>query len=394
MGARKRVLYISYDDITEPLSESQVLPYLNRLAEKYDVFLLTFNKKKIIRDAMRFIAEKNSLKGLYCLQYHKRPSLPATLWDIACGTIKSLDILKKERISFIHARSYVACSIALWLKKITGTPYIFDIRGLLADERADSGDWDKGSIAYKAVKAHEKTLFREACRVVVLSSRGADITEKDFSVPKDRIYVIPTCVDTNLFRPENDPHTEAGCLKFIYVGSLGTWYMLSEMLDFIKTAWALKGKVKFLILTRSDTLYAKALLKEKGLNDGLVEIKKALHEEVPRYLRENDASIFFIRPTFSKKFSCPTKFAESLSAGIPVITNSGIGDLDGFIKKYSVGATVDNFSASDYERAVNNIFVMLEERKALSERCRNLSLKEFSLESGVDKYVEVYEAMK
>src|SRR3989338_5821874 len=136
MGARKRVLYISYDDITEPLSESQVLPYLNRLAEKYDVFLLTFNKKKIIRDAMRFIAEKNSLKGLYCLQYHKRPSLPATLWDIACGTIKSLDILKKERISFIHARSYVACSIALWLKKITGTPYIFDIRGLLADERA------------------------------------------------------------------------------------------------------------------------------------------------------------------------------------------------------------------------------------------------------------------
>ena len=42
MNSRK-ILYISYDGMCEPLGQSQVLSYLSRLAESWDVELLSFH---------------------------------------------------------------------------------------------------------------------------------------------------------------------------------------------------------------------------------------------------------------------------------------------------------------------------------------------------------------
>ena len=42
----KRVLYISYDGLTDPLGQSQILPYLQHLAkESYQFTILSFEKK-------------------------------------------------------------------------------------------------------------------------------------------------------------------------------------------------------------------------------------------------------------------------------------------------------------------------------------------------------------
>jgi len=42
----KRVLYISYDGLMEPLGESQVLSYLKGLSKSYQIYLLSFEKKQ------------------------------------------------------------------------------------------------------------------------------------------------------------------------------------------------------------------------------------------------------------------------------------------------------------------------------------------------------------
>jgi hypothetical protein len=46
-----------------------------------------------------------------------------------------------------------------------------------------------------------------------------------------------------------------------------------------------------------------------------------------------DTSIFFIRPTYSKKASSPTKQGEIMAMGIPLICNYGVGDTDEIVKK-------------------------------------------------------------
>ena len=387
---RKKVLYISYDSLTEPLSESQVLPYLKGLSGDFDLFLLTFNKEKMSEGDMRSISEKYGIKKIFGLKYHKNPTLPATSYDVLCGIIRTFFITKKFGISFIHARSYIACAIAFALNKISGLPYIFDVRGLLADERVDSGDWKKDSFTYRLVKFLEKSMLKSAKRIVLLSKKGAGVVEDIEKNSKNKTTVIPTCVDTKIFSPK-EASIKKGPLKLIYIGSLGTWYMLDEMLEFFKTAKKMKKNAEFLIITQSDPSIAKELIRKKKLDEGSFAIRKESHDKIPGLLEESDASIFFIKPAFSKKLSCPTKFAESLSMGLPVITNSGIGDLDDYLKSYSVGVVIGDFKEKDYENAVAKLSDMLEDRRGLSKKCRDLCTKEFSLESGVQKYREIYD---
>ena len=44
-----RVLYISYDGISEPLGQSQIIPYLKKLSHDNDIQLITYEKKSDIK---------------------------------------------------------------------------------------------------------------------------------------------------------------------------------------------------------------------------------------------------------------------------------------------------------------------------------------------------------
>ena len=46
-----------------------------------------------------------------------------------------------------------------------------------------------------------------------------------------------------------------------------------------------------------------------------------------------NAGIFFIKPTFSKKASMPTRLGEYLASGVPCLCNTGIGDIDRLFEK-------------------------------------------------------------
>jgi glycosyltransferase involved in cell wall biosynthesis len=76
--------------------------------------------------------------------------------------------------------------------------------------------------------------------------------------------------------------------------------------------------------------------------------------------------------------------------GVPVVVNQGIGDIDGFIRRCSVGVVVDDFRKENYRKAVLQLMDILKDKDSLAERCRKLAANEFSLESAVRKYNEIY----
>ena len=84
------VLYLSYDGMLEPLGQSQVLAYLERLAADHRIHLISFEKPADLADHPRLAAMRARIAaaGLvwHPLTYHKRPSALATAWDIAAGT--------------------------------------------------------------------------------------------------------------------------------------------------------------------------------------------------------------------------------------------------------------------------------------------------------------------
>ena len=131
------IIYISYNSILEPLVESQVLGYLEKLRRThgYHFRLLTFEPNPIDKQTRDGIRARLSSRGLAWthLRYHKRPSLLVTLLDILVGSAWLIREIAGSRPRLVHARSHVPALMALIAQRFTHVPFLFDCRGMFAD---------------------------------------------------------------------------------------------------------------------------------------------------------------------------------------------------------------------------------------------------------------------
>jgi hypothetical protein len=152
----RRVLFISYNGMLEPLGQSQVLPYLRELAKRgVRITLLSFERAKAFetegKAACEELRQKLESQGIewHWLRYHQRPSVPATFYDVLAGIRKASSLVRSRQIEMIHARGHIPAAIALGVKRRLGTKMIFDLRGLMAEEYVDAEHWREGSIPYR-----------------------------------------------------------------------------------------------------------------------------------------------------------------------------------------------------------------------------------------------------
>ena len=119
--ARPRVLLVSYNSLIEPLGPTQILPYVCGLADTFEMTALSFEKrvrspKEDARDreATARLLSDHGVRWIQ-LRYHKRPSVPATLFDIASGVGRIVWEHGRQPFDLLHARGYVPAAIA-WLR--------------------------------------------------------------------------------------------------------------------------------------------------------------------------------------------------------------------------------------------------------------------------------------
>lgn len=405
-----KALFISYNGALEPLMQSQGIPYLKGLSCKgVKYFLLTFEKasrkEKYIKKKINKL--KNELEDYNIkwlpLRYHKYPSLPATLFDIFMGTIIGLYLVVSKKIDIIHARATVPAAMGYTISKITGKKFIFDERGLTAEEYIDGGIWKKNSLSYKLTLYFEKKFLIDADGLVILTQNIKDYLENSKYLPlkhkrkKQNIQVIPCCVDIKKFASDSsvteklrEKFNLSQKFVFLYIGSLGTWYLLDEMIDFFLVAKTLINNAHFLILTHTGKDIVEHSCKRKGLSFADVTIKHVESEKMPEHIKLGHIGMFFIKPVLSKRSSCPTKFAEYLACGLPVVINSGIGDTSTIVEKNKLGVVVRSFRRESYIDSLSKLLELLKEKDLLSDRCNKVAKEVFSLETGVSKYFDIY----
>lgn len=404
--SEKRILYLSYDGMTDPLGQSQVLPYLAGLSRKgYRISLVSFEKKDKYRKWDAPIREMCAAENIswYPCRYTKAPLILSTLKDIGIMRKMASRLHKKQPFDLVHCRSYIAAIVGLWLKKRTGVPFIFDMRGFWADERVDGGLWHLSNPVsrwvYLYFKKKEREFLEEASAVVSLTHNA----EKELRSWKNGkrqapVYVIPCCVDMNLFDPGTiTPADIAGKKKELmiddkemilsYIGSTGTWYLLDEMLLFFKKWRERFPSAVFLFVTPDPPGHIIHRAEKAGLPATALRIVSARRTEIPLYISVCDFSVFFIKPAYSKKASSPTKQAEIMAMGKPVICNAGIGDTDFIVDTCSSGVIVKNFAPAGLERGVAQAADASFDPLNIRKGAENF----FSLQKGVRDYEAVYE---
>jgi len=399
-----KVLYISYDGMTDPLGQSQVLPYIIELSKRgYRFTILSFEKRKRYnaeKEIIEKIAREASINWVP-LFFTAKPPILSKMYDRWQLMRKVFQLQRQEKFDMVHCRSYIASEAGLRLKKKKRVKFLFDMRGFWADERVDNGQWDLKKYFYKRIYTHykkkEKEYFLNADGIVSLTKAAKDYLLAKPEYKNLFIEVIPCCADLDHFDfnkvsalRSDELRKEMGispARKIItYLGSVGGWYMTHEMFSFFKRLLLKDPDFVMLILTKDgkETVIKEAIA--AGIPAGKIFVTYAQRDEVPAYLGISNCSIFFIRPTFSKTASSPTKHAELMGMGIPVICNN-IGDTGNIIEATKTGVVIKTFSDNDYDKAVDQLEQLLGISKDV---IRKAAFEFFDLKMGTEKYAALY----
>lgn len=393
--------------MTDQLGQSQVLPYLVGLSKHgYRFHLISCEKPEKFDKVRPTIEEicRNSSIEWHPLPYTKSPPVLSTMKDVRAINAKAVALHKLHNFQMVHCRGYISALAGLKMKRRYGTAFLFDMRGLWADEKVDAGSWNLSNPVFKMVyryfKKKEKQFLQEADYTISLTqaAKREIYSWKHIGNNPVKMEVIPCCTDIDLFNPAAVDHSIRRSIieelkispndqVLTYLGSIGSWYMLDEMLDFFVSYRRRHANAKFLFITgdQHDQIRAKAASRQIPAEALL--IRPALRKEVPSMISIGTHSVFFIRPTYSKISSSPTKQAELMAMGVPVISNSGVGDTHEIIDRFSSGVVIDDFSQASYDKSVEQ----LDAREFDSLAIRQGAKEFFSLSDGVSKYYSVYQ---
>lgn len=389
-----KILYLSYDGMTDALGESQVLSYIVGLSKNgHDITLISFEKKRAYqqkKERINHICSNEKINWIP-LKYTSKPPILSTIYDIQKlkNTIRKINF---RVFDIVHCRGYITSLIGLQLKQKHKIPFIFDMRGFWADEKVDSGHWD--TLFHKPVYRFFKNKEKEFCRysdiIVSLTSTGKNELIKLYNLNKDKIRTIPTCVNLNIFKPfneeiRNDTRAElniaSGTKVLVYSGSLGGNYSIPILLETFKVFYETYKHAKLIILTKTIEQDFPAI--EDYLMQSII-IKSVPYHEVHKYLIASDMGYIFYKDGYSNIGRYPTKLAEYWACGLPCLVYKKIGDTKLLLDKNpSFGIYYNN----EYElkNSLNSF-----DFNYNMEQMRNVTEELFSLEKGVKFYDSVY----
>lgn len=392
-----QALYITYTGLLDPLGQSQVLQYVLGLAPKHKMTVLSFEKPANLADAARVDALKRRLQDAgvtwHHRVWHRKPGIPATVWDITRGIAQATRIVRQNDIQIVHCRSYLGTMIGLAVKRRTGVKLVFDMRGFWPDERVEGGIWRAGSLVYRYFKRVERRLFLNADHVVSLTRAGVrEIQQMPYLRGKmPPVSVIPTCTNLDMFHPVPVPHSG---FTLGYVGSVGSWYMFAEVAQAVARLFELRDDAKFLVINKGGHDLIRAELGKVGVDMARVEIREAPFDQVAEQVGRMDAGIFFIKPVWSKRASCPTRMGEFLACGKPVLANTGCGDVREDLAETGTGVTLPSLpdgsvDMSGLDEAMNQLILLARDPR-MQTKCRLAAEERFALSAAIAEYDAIY----
>jgi hypothetical protein len=364
----KPILYLTFDSIQEGVGASQALAYVKKIAKSREIELISFEKEEpssVLRDEI----EGSGIEW---------SPLPFGSFGALGGINRILRLWKViDRKKIIHARgNFSAIAAMLRFPKF----WIWDSRALHADQRRALGDGG-GYFVYILMRFFEYLLGKRSSAIIAITHAVVPIYVSRYRIALEKIHVISTCVDRNLFREQ--PLVKSGITRILLQGTFSEAYDVTLMNKII-AKFREAGPVKVTVCTSGG-----ATSIWRGLD--FDEVQSANYQEMPGIIASHDfgMSIWKEELGICLKSVASTKVAEFLSVGRPIFVNHSQGDLSSIFSKSQVA--VITFGRSDSE-VINYVAKMKKilEIENLSRDCANTANNNFDLERAIQKLEEIY----
>ncbi|MEP1201235.1 glycosyltransferase family 4 protein [Tateyamaria sp.] len=391
-------VYLTRNGLLEPLGKSQVFAYLRGLSDDYTITLITYEKPEDWVDSTRVeharvVCERHGIRWLP-QRFCAKPRVIAP----ALSMIRMVWLLWREvgagNADLIHARSYVPAAVALLVRRLTGVPFIFDMRALWPEELITAGRLRRQSLLHRAIVAVERACLDRASAVVSLTHAAVDHLKLEYpeELRGQQIVVIPTCADLERFNSSlkrmSGP-TLHGCIGTVLSG----WFRIDWLAAWLSTIAVRDPDALFEIVTQDDAERVREVLDPMNKLDKRLSIGPRPAEDMPLVVRGHDLSVmFYAGGQISEIGRSPTRMAEVLGCGLPVVANEGVGDVAKIVRKYNVGVIVEGGSTDNMAKAFDALQTLMQDPD-LPNRCRTAAENEFSLETGTAAYRDIYSSV-
>jgi glycosyltransferase involved in cell wall biosynthesis len=265
-----------------------------------------------------------------------------------------------------------------------GQPYLWDMRGFWVDERIALGIVTRGSLAERLLRSNERRLARTSKAIVVLSEVAKAEAVARYDIDPDKVVVIPTCVDLDLFKLSP---SAPGPVCVLLSGTFSARYDVAAMGRFIR---ALGERTQVVARVVSPDPAVSEELARCGVDH---EASSATPDEMPGAVARAHVGICFQRPDpLTAANSVPTKIAEFLATGRPVVVSPKLGDMDTILERYHCGVVVDDFEEEALGRAAYALLELLSDDD-VQERCLQAAEENFSLTDAIVRLQRTYRSI-
>ena len=334
------MIYLTYADQPSGVYSSQVVDVCNFLNESHNaqIRLVSFislhnfshNRQKIKREMPSAIV---------------LPMLPR-MTSFGFNTLMLFFVLLFLNQRSVIARNVLAARIALRLRSFLKLKVCFDGRGAIAAE------WNEYQVVplqewKNSIHTWEKLVVLNVDFRIAVSEELVKYWNERYGYSENKHVVIPCTLNTS-FRPEILKQEEienarkkmkfnADDIILVYSGSTAGWQSFDLLQGFLQKIINNNKNIKVLFLSEKD----------KNVDQLKAEFPDKIfqtfvkHSEVSGILKSCDIGILIREKSVTNQVASPTKFAEYLSAGLPVIISEGIGDYTSFVKQNDCGWVLD-----------------------------------------------------
>lgn len=351
---RVHFLYLMSEGLDETVIDSQVVDSLVALRGEglqFDLVALTparafFAKCGYYRRRAAEVAARTGGRVRVLPHPRKRGAIGAAF----AAAVLLLEARRADRL-VVHARADWAAYYASIAARLSGRiRYVFDARGdgeseFLLEAREKRLPPRKVAAMVRRLRFLRGRAAAGARHILCVSSVLRDRIRAAHAVDPARISVVPCVADAGKFHLDEAEREatrrELGLedrFVVIYSGRFGRWHYGPETCAVVRGLLEDDPAAFFLVLT--PELDAARELAAASLPAGRYSIRSATHAEVPRFLRAADVAMLLRAPDPLNEVACPTKFAEYVSSGLPVLISDGIGDCSRFVAENGAGAVL------------------------------------------------------
>lgn len=393
---KKSILFVSDSSITNRILHSQGFPLLASLSEEgYKSFCITYEKLQNTENEIETI---NRIKNKYLNKiaffenrYKSKKIIPNWILRIITMTKQTRDIIKNHKIDIVHTRSLIPSVMALTALMFTTrkVKFIYDNRGVLIEEEIYRGNLKKNGIITIALKLFELKIMRKADAMVVVSQKFKEYIGETYTryIPDivEKTVAITNGTDiSNL--PENiSQHKQENKISVVYSGSAMKWQYLPGIKKFVAECRKNFKEIEINILTYDYDQFYDLLKDIDGFGEKII-LQTLESHQVKEKLMESNFAIMIRERNVVNRVATPVKFAEYLSAGLPILLTKGIGDTEEIIRKNKVGVVVDEDKMQEGIASMTNLL----KDPDVYQRCVETVKNELNLEDTINLYKELY----